>query len=105
LKKETQHLTNLLAEYPNPKITFSLGKSFQGIGSFGHDTVGQFEKQSLYQFMSNDSIVYNFTLYYSDQHPVMLIKFFDSPTLTDNPFKKMKLHKLTPVPKQGQNNR
>jgi hypothetical protein len=104
LKREIHHLTNLFSKFPDPKQTISIGGSFQGVGTFGHDADGRFEKQSLYQFKSKDSIVYYFTLYYTDKDPVTLIKFFDSPNLTDYPFKKIKVPQNTPVHKQGQNN-
>jgi hypothetical protein len=104
LNKEIQHLTNLFSKFPAPKQTITIGGSFHGVGTFGHDVDGRFEKQSLYQFISKDRIVYHFTLYYTDKDPVALIKFFDSTNLTDNPFKKMKVTQLPPAPKQGQNN-
>jgi hypothetical protein len=104
LKKELKYLNNLLSKNPHPQVTFSLGQNFQGIGTFGHNSDGNFEKKSLYQFMDKDSVIYFFTLYYNDKEPTALIKFFDSEDLTEDFLKKLKLTPpvLVPVPRRTQ---
>ncbi len=83
LQKELKRLNKLFLKYPTPVNTPSLGQSFRGVGSFGHDNDGNFEKKSLYQFMNKGNVVYYFSLYYSDKEPVGIIKYYDSEELTD----------------------
>jgi len=83
LQKELKILNKLFLKYPNPVNTPSLGQSFHGVGSFGHDNDGSYEKESLYQFMDKGEVVYYFSLYYSDKEPVGLIKYYNSEELTD----------------------
>jgi len=90
LKKELKHLSTLLSKYPAPKITYSLGQNFRGIGTFGHDSEGRYEKRSLYQLMDKDSVVYYFSLYYSDIEPVATIKYYDSENFQEPFLKNLK---------------
>ena len=83
LKKELRHLNNLLSKHIAPKVTHSLGQSFRGVGTFGHDSDGNYEKKSLYQFMDRENVVYYFSLYYSDNDPVAFIKYYESENLQE----------------------
>jgi hypothetical protein len=83
LKKELKYLGILLSKYPAPKVTYSLGQNFRGIGTFGHDSDGKYEKKSLYQFMDKGNVVYYFSLYYSDNEPVTTIKYYYSKNFFD----------------------
>lgn len=90
LKKELKYLNTLLSKYPDPKITYSLGQNFRGIGTFGHNSEGKYEKKSLYQFMDKNIVVYYFSLYYSDTEPVATIKYYDSENFQEPFLKNLK---------------
>lgn len=92
LRNELKKLNKFFKKYPNPKNTVSFGKSSYGVGTFGHDNDGDYEKQSLYQFMKKKgNVKYYFSLYYSDKEPVGVIKYYDSEDLADfKPGKKLK---------------
>ncbi len=73
------------SKYPKPKTTPSLGQASSGVGAFGHDINGTWEKQSLYQFIdSNGKVIYYFTLYYDDSEPVGIIKNYDNMDMDNN---------------------
>ena len=90
LKKELGHLNNLLSKHIAPKVTHSLGQNFRGVGTFGHDSDGNYEKKSLYQFMDRENVVYYFSLYYSDKDPVAFIKYYESENLQEGFLKNLK---------------
>jgi len=92
LEKELQKLNKLFSKYPAPTNSQSIGQSYQGVGTFGHDNDGSYEKKSLYQFMDKkENVIYFFTLYYSDKEPVTTIKYYDSADLNDfKPAKELK---------------
>ena len=78
LKNELRFLSRCLGDNTTYNKTQSIGRSNGGIGSFGHDTEGDYEVQSNYSLMKKDEIVYHFTLYYDDKEPVTKIKYFES---------------------------
>jgi len=90
LKKELKYLNTLISKYPAPKVTYSLGQNFRGIGTFGHDSEGKYEKKSLYQFLDNGNVIYYFSLYYSDNEPIAKIKYFDSENFQEPYLKNIK---------------
>ncbi len=84
LKREFLKLYKYYRKYPHPTSTGDFGQSTNGVGSFGHNTQGKFEKQSTYQFIdAANKVVYYFTLYYSDREPISTIRFYESKNLSD----------------------
>jgi hypothetical protein len=85
LKREFLRLREFYNKYPNPTNKVNFGQSTNGgVGAFGHNSTGKFEKQSTYQFKdAKDDVIYYFTLYYSDREPVSIIRFYDSKELSD----------------------
>lgn len=91
LQNELKKLNGLFNKYSNVKNTVSLGKSFNGVGTFGHDNDGNYEKSSVYQFYKRKDVAYYFTLYYSDNEPMGIIKYYVSKDLSDfKPVRKLK---------------
>lgn len=84
LQNDLKRLNKMFFKYPHPANTQSFGQSINGIGSFGHDNDGNYEKESLFQFMEKGKIVYYFSLYYNDKLPVGIIKYYDSNALTNS---------------------
>lgn len=71
------------------KRSLSIGKSSYGVGSFGHDNRSYYELESRYQFIDRSGIhVTYFSLYFTSNEPVGLIKFYQSESLND--FKSVK---------------
>jgi hypothetical protein len=95
LKKELKYLATLFSKYKSPKATYLLGQNFRGVGTFGHDSEGKYEKKSLYQFMDGGNVKYYFALYFNDNEPVTSIKYYDSENFQE-PFLK-NLKPLKPI--------
>jgi hypothetical protein len=91
IRIEFKRLNKLFHTYSDVKNTSTVGQSFGGVGTFGHDSEGNYELSSLYQFYDDDKVVYHFTLYYNESNPVDVIKYYDSWEFSE--FKNLRLTK------------
>ncbi len=83
LKSELKNLHELLLKYPNPENRETVGKSLNGVGTFGHDNDGDYERESFYRFSDiNGNVVYFFSIYYSDKEPMGIIKYYSSKNIS-----------------------
>ncbi len=84
LQNELKNLNKLFLKYPSPVNEPSISISHNGVGGFGHDNEASYERKSLYQFMGKkEKVVYYFSLYFNNEEPIGIIKFYDSKDLTD----------------------
>ena len=80
LLQELKALSELYKKYPNPEVNYSIGLPSQdGTGTFGHDVNSYIELESHYCFRDNSGKwFYDFNIYYTNSHPVGLIKRFST---------------------------
>ena len=92
LQKELKKLNKYFNKYPNLDNSTYYGQSYNGVGTFGHDNNGNFEKKSSYIFRDKKgNVVYYFDLYYTESSPITIIKNFDSMGFSDlKPIKNVK---------------